>query len=298
MSDTRGWDRAQLEALAAAVDHETFDAAARALHITPSAFSQRIRALERSVGQLVLRRTKPCRTTPAGAELLRLARQLALLEDETAARLEGPGTVTTQLPLAINADSVGSWFAPVLAEIGTWPGVALRLRIEDQDHSADLLRSGETLAAVTSDPQPVQGCSIEPLGAMRYLPVATPELIERTGAVTSRGTIWSRLPLIRFNAKDDLQHGLLRRLGAEPGTPVHLVPSSADFAVAVRAGLGWGLVPEHQLGDDLTSGRLRRLGRRHVDIALHWQRWRLASDLLDRLTRAVRSAARAHLRTP
>ncbi len=53
------WDPAQLRALSAAVSEGTFEAAARALHVTPSAISQRIKALETSVGRVLLVRTKP-----------------------------------------------------------------------------------------------------------------------------------------------------------------------------------------------------------------------------------------------
>jgi LysR family transcriptional regulator (chromosome initiation inhibitor) len=80
----------QLRALAAVVDHETFDAAAGELRLTPSAVSQRIKALERSVGSVLVRRLKPVRPTPAGEQLLRSARQLLLLADEAILALRGP----------------------------------------------------------------------------------------------------------------------------------------------------------------------------------------------------------------
>ena len=52
-------DFEQLRALHAAVDEGTFEAAARKLHITPSAVSQRIKGLETSVGRILVQRTKP-----------------------------------------------------------------------------------------------------------------------------------------------------------------------------------------------------------------------------------------------
>ena len=53
------WDLPQLRALAAAVDHGSLEAAARALHLTPSAVSQRIKALEQGAGAVLLRRSRP-----------------------------------------------------------------------------------------------------------------------------------------------------------------------------------------------------------------------------------------------
>ncbi|WP_121254358.1 LysR family transcriptional regulator ArgP [Nocardioides ferulae] len=288
---------AQLAALAAVADHGTFEAAARALQVTPSAVSQRIRALETAVGQVVVRRTAPCRPTVAGERLLRLARQVQLLYDEARAELSGAGAGPQgRLPVAVNADSLATWFRDVVAEIGGWPGVALQLQVEDQAYSVDHLRRGEVLAAVTSDPVPVQGCSVEPLGVLRYRPAAAPGFAERWRV--GRGHDWAAMPVVVFNDLDTLQHDLLRGRGVDQSPPVvHRVPTSADFLAAVRSGLGWGVLPEPQLEPAVADGSLVPLaGRARVDVPLHWQRWRLGSPLLDRLTAAVRAAARTQLR--
>src|SRR6478735_5010829 len=107
------WERGQLAALAAVVEHQTFDAAARALSITPSAVSQRIRALEAQLGRVAVTRSRPCRPTTAGAELVRLAREFALLEAEADRRL-GAGTGRIELAVVVNADSLATWFRQVL----------------------------------------------------------------------------------------------------------------------------------------------------------------------------------------
>lgn len=285
---------AQLEALLAVVEQGTFEAAARRLHVTPSAVSQRIRALESTAGQVLVRRTTPCTATRAGEMLLRLARQIRLLHDEAGRELDGAAQVV-DLPVAVNADSLATWLRPALEEIGLWDGAVLRLSVEDQAFSAGLLRSGEVLAAVTSDPSPVQGCLVERLGTLRYTPAAAPAFAERWGK--RRGYDWARMPMVVFNEKDALQHDVLAARGVEPPPVVHRVPTSADFHEAVRAGLGWGALPEPQLRPDLAAGRLVVLAPRdHVDVELHWQRWRLDAPALDRLTQIVRSAAAAGLR--
>ena len=136
----------------------------------------------------------------------------------------------------------------------------------------------------------MQGCRSEPLGSLRYRPAAAPAFADRWR--TGRGHDWARMPTVVFNDKDSLQHDLLVARGL--GTPpvVHRVPTSADFHEAIRRGLGWGLLPLPQLEPDLAEGRLVTLGgRARVDVALHWQRWRLDSPALDRLTRAVTAAA-------
>lgn len=281
---------AQLAALVAIADHGTFEAAARHLHVTASAVSQRIRALESEVGQVVVRRTTPCRPTPAGEELVRLARQTRLLHDEVRDSLAHGHVGIVDLPVAISADSLATWFRAALADVAGWPDVALRLHVEDQAYSADLLRSGDVLAAVTSEPVPVQGCSVEALGRLRYVPAAAPQVVDRWRR--GRTVDWAAMPMVVFNEKDALQHDLLVARGVEVPPVVHRVPTSADFLEAVCLGLGWGMIPQPQLTPMVEAGRLVPLGSRlHVDVQLHWQRWRLDSPVLDRLTDVVRRAA-------
>lgn len=283
----------QLDALVAIADHGSFEAAARQLHITPSAVSQRVRALEAAAGQVLISRGTPCRPTPHGEWLVRLGRQTRFLYDEAAQALETAATV--ELHVAVNADSLAAWFRDVLAEAAAWEGTAIRLRVEDQGYSQDLLRRGDVLAAVTSDPAPVQGCTVDRLGALRYLPAAAPAVAERWRCGGSPD--WAAMPAVIFNAKDDLQHEQLRRYGVEQGPPVvHQVPSSADFYAAVSLGLGWGMLPEPQAAADLTSGKLVRLSADVIDVPLYWQRWRLDSPRLAALTGAVRTAATRYLR--
>jgi LysR family transcriptional regulator (chromosome initiation inhibitor) len=286
----------QLAALVAIADQGTFEAAARHLHVTPSAVSQRIRALESAVGRVVVQRTTPCRPTAAGEVLLRLARQTQLLYDEVRDALADGHRSTVDLPVAVNADSLATWFRDVVGAVGGWPDVALRLHVEDQAFSAGLLRSGDVLAAVTSEPAAVQGCSVERLGTLRYVPAAAPAFAERWRH--GRGHDWASMPLVVFNEKDALQHQVLAARGVGEPPVVHRVPTSADFHEAVRLGLGWGMIPEPQLRPDVRDGLLVPVGgRAHLDVALHWQRWRLDSPVLDRLTAEIRTAARAALRT-
>lgn len=283
----------QLDALVAIADHGSFDAAARHLHITPSAVSQRIRALEAAAGQVLVSRGTPCRPTPHGEWLVRLGRQTSLLYAEASQAIASATTV--DLAVAVNADSLGGWFRDVLAEVATWPGTALRLRVEDQAYSQELLRRGDVLAAVTSEPAAVQGCRADPLGALRYLPAAAPAVAERWRRGESPD--WAAMPAVIFGDKDDLQHELLRRHGAGPGPAVvHHVPSTADFYAAVRIGLGWGMLPESQARADLAAGALVRLSTDMIEVPLYWQRWRLDSPKLAALTDAVRTASARHLR--
>ena len=283
-----------LKALIAVIDEGTFEAAADLLRITPSAVSQRIKALEGSVGQVLVRRRLPCTTTDAGALLLRMARQVQVLEAEAAAALGAGSPARVHLPVAINADSLATWFVPVLHQAAGWEDAVLDLRVEDQGYSSQLLREGEVMGAVTSDPAPVSGCRAEMLGSMRYIPVASAGLRRRFAA--SGGADWAAMPVLKFNAKDNLQQQLLAAKGIGQPPPTHTVPSSEGFFAAVKAGLGWGMIPELQLMEGLSDGALVRLADDYQDVALYWQAWTLDSDGLNRITHAVRTAAEDRLR--
>lgn len=281
----------QLRALVAVVDQGTFDAAAHHLHLTPSAVSQRIKALEAASARLLVERTVPARATAAGEDLVRVARQMLALEAEALRALGRSNGVRERLSVAVNADSLATWFAPVLGEAAGWAEASLVVTIEDQQYGSEHLRRGEVAATVTSDPIPVSGCRAERLGAMRYLPVAAPELAARY--TTGRVRHWESMPVVRFDLKDDLQHEVLRELGVQGLPPCSQVPSSQAFLEAVRDGLGWAMIPELQLEGDLESGDLLLLRRGlHRDVPLYWQTWSTRTEVWDRLDDAVRAAAR------
>jgi LysR family transcriptional regulator (chromosome initiation inhibitor) len=291
-------DSAQLDTFAAVIDEGSFDAAARKLRITPSAVSQRIKAMESRLGHVLVRRTKPARATEAGEAVLRLARQVSLLEVEAIAAVKGQ-LEGLRLPIAVNADSLNSWFLPVLFAVPPELVTAFDLHQEDQDHSAELLRNGTVLAAVTGDPRPVQGCRVQPLGNMRYLSVATPEFAARWLTGKPLAEALETAPMIVFNAKDMLQHRLVRKVTRRRlDPPTHSIPAPGPFVRAIRLGLGWGMIEEEMVEEELADGRLVEVAQgKYVDVPLYWQHWKLDSAVLDALTAAVLQAAEAGLRT-
>ncbi|MFG2099134.1 LysR family transcriptional regulator ArgP [Micromonospora echinaurantiaca] len=295
-----GLDSAQLRTLAAVVAEGSFEAAARLLHITPSAVSQRVKALEETVGQVLVRRTRPCAATEAGRPLLRLAGQLALLEREALADARGPltGGGRTRVAVVVNADSLATWFPAALARLPQRSGLFFDLRQDDQDHTTELLRDGSVTAAVTAQREAVQGCRVIRLGAMRYQALATPEFAAAHFADGLTAAAATAAPLVVFDRKDRVQHRFLHAVTGRPlEPPVHYVPSVPAFSEAIRLGLGWSLVPEQIAAADLASGRCVDLAPgRHLDIPLYWQHWRLESDVLNALTAAVRAVAAETLR--
>lgn len=295
----------QLQALAAVVDTGSFEAAARALHVTPSAISQRIRSLENSAGGVLLQRSRPIATTSAGAAYLRLARQIEVLTVEAAAAA-GLATGSTEqssnapatrphIPLAINGDSLASWVVPALAHLAQ--DVSFDIHRQDQDHSAQLLRDGTVMAAVTTESHPVQGCTVTRLGVMRYRAVAAPKFMDRWFRNGITNDSLAAAPMVVFDRKDELQDQYLRTVaGASLQPPRHYVPVSSDFVAAVRLGFGWAMVPDQQSSELLARGELEVLpAGKPMGVTLYWQQWALRTNTLDRVTAAITTAAAREL---
>jgi LysR family transcriptional regulator, chromosome initiation inhibitor len=281
-----------LRTLAAAVDAGTLDRAAAQLGVTPSAVSQRIRAIEQRVGRVVLQRAKPVRATEAGAPLVRLARQLALLEHD-ALEAMGDGLAAPRIPLAVNADSLITWFLPALAAVTAQREVTFDIHREDQERTAQLLESGAVMGAVTAQAEPVSGCVSSPLGRMRYVAIAERAFANRWFPTGLRREALERAPIVDFDRHDTLQSRFATDHGAIASPPRHIISASAEYAQAIRMGLGWGMLLPGQFEAGVADGSLAVLADAGVEVPLWWQRWNLSSPLLDLVSDAVADAARA-----
>ena len=291
---------AQLRALAAVVDHETFDAAASELRLTPSAVSQRIKALERSVGSVLVRRLKPVRPTPAGEQLLRSARQLLLLADEAVLALRGPASAEEndgaglpsaerlRVPIVANADSIETWLPAAYREIALGGRVALELLRDDEHATADLLRSGDAVGAITADPRPVQGCTIRPLGTMVYRAKASHDFVARWFPDGPTPEALAAAPVMQYDRKDTHQLEVLALVAPDATPPQHFIPDSVQFVESIHAGLGWGMVPDQQ---DPENSLVELDPAWSEDLRLYWQVWTLDSPGLTEVTNAVVRAA-------
>lgn len=293
-------DYAALSALAAVIREGSFERAAQALHVTPSAVSQRIRQLEERVGSALVVRGQPCRPTDTGRRLCQHVDRVRLLEQElqgTLPALAPQGLTRVALPVAVNADSLATWFTPALATYAAEAPVLVEVAVDDQDHTAEWLRSGAVLAAVTGSARPAVGCNSRPLGAMRYLAAASPAFVARHFAAGVGAGSLAQAPSLVFNTKDDLQARWVQRLcHRHVELPRHTLPSSQAFVTAAVAGMGWGLQPLSLIAEHLRAGTLVELvPDTALDVPLHWQHARAASAWLEGLSRAVLAAARQAL---
>jgi len=303
------FDPAALDCLAALADDGSFERAAQRLSITQSAVSQRLRALESQIGQLLVVRSRPLRLTEPGKVLLRFARQLHAMRADVARELGVNPSPDERLPIAVNADSLATWVPPALDAL-VHEGLSLELVVDDQDFTHDWLRQGAVLGCVSTVSEALRGCRVVPLGEMRYIAVVSPGFIDQQLQGSAQGLNrgnFSRLPFLVFNRKDDMQQQWVSRAFGvrDPRLRERFVPSSEAYVRAALMGWGVGVVPEIQVRDLLEGGALVALRPDvTVNVNLFWHQWKLGPDgaapslrvaMLDRIGAALASGARTAL---
>ncbi|QDH68922.1 LysR family transcriptional regulator ArgP [Marilutibacter alkalisoli] len=292
----------QLAAFAAVLEEGSFEAAARRLSVTPSAVSQRIKVLEDRLGQVLVARQAPCRPTPAGERLLRRVRPMLALEAEALADFLPEGSTDASartIAIAVNDDSLETWFVAALARLHRQHGYLFDVRVDDQDHTLDLLRDGSVLGAVTAEAKPLQGCNVHALGTMRYRAIASPEFAARYFSGGVDAAALAHAPMIVFNRKDALQWRFVRRITrARLAPPVHYLPTATGFVDAAARGLGWCLAPESLIEPALHAKRIVIVDpSRWLDVPLYWQYAAVRSSTLQKISQLMREAAASALRT-
>lgn len=281
-------------AFIAAVDTGSLEAAAAQLALSPSAISQRISALEQDFGTPLLVRSRPCRPTGPGTRLLQYLRRSSLLESEFLAEMgtdEGLGRVA----LAVNNDTLATWLLPALAPILAREGLLVEFVLDNQGHTFALLEQGRAVACVAGEATPMHGCSVSPLGLMRYRMVASRAFAQQYFADGFNRENARRAPVVVFDRKDSLQSAfLLRHFGLPEGAyPFHYVPASDPYVAAIRIGMGYGMLPMEQCGAMLEDGSLVDLAPElTVDVPLYWHAWRIQPPRLERMGAALVAAAR------
>lgn len=303
-------DPANLDCLAALADEGSFERAAQRLAVTQSAVSQRLRALEASVGAPLVVRARPLRLTEPGKVLLRYARQWHAMRADLAREIGEGLSSDERLPIAVNADSLATWVLPALDPIvqeGHRRGWGLELVVDDQDFTHEWLRQGAVLGCVSTVAEALRGTLVLPLGVMTYIAIASPAFVQRWLPQGLTRANFSQTPFLVFNRKDDMQtQWVSRAFGVRaPRLRERYVPASEAYLRAVEMGWGVGVVPELQARSALAQGRLQALHPEvTLPVALYWHQWRLHSGaeslparlaLLDQVGTALAAGARTAL---
>jgi len=288
-----------IEALAMVAREGGFDKAAKALYITQSAVSQRVKLLEELTGQVLIARTTPPQATPAGRKLLKHYLQVKRLKDDLMGDMDAPGKKEfTSIAVGINADSLAFWLLEAIHPFLLEERVLLDIRVNDQEQTHRLLKDGEVMGCISTQEQPMQGCRIDYIGSMNYRMMAAPEFAAQWFPSGLAIEDVRRAPAIIFDRQDELHHKLLHQaLGEVPASiPTHYVPSVEKFADFIASGLAYGMLPDQQSTPLVRTGHMIDLSPDyHVPVRLYWHCWNLKSDLLDNLTQHLLRKAKALL---
>lgn len=286
----------QCEAFLALAETGSFDLAAERLCLTASAVTLRIQQLEKHLGHLLIVRERPCRVTTSGQSLLHYLQHSRLLEQQLLQQLTGHSNAHDfyQLNIATNDDSLATWLLGSLKQVLIEEKISLHLQVDDQSQTHHLLEAGLVNACISTEVNAMKGCQAMPIGVMTYHLVATPCFIKQWFADGLTRNNLRRAPAVIYNAKDRLHTDLIQQyFGLNSQCyPHHYIPSSTAFAEAILLGLGFGLLPEAQIGDRFDTGELINLlpEYRH-ELQLYWHHWNQQSKQLEKLTSVLQTYA-------
>ncbi len=287
-------DRQQLETFATVVQHKHFRRAAAALNISPGAVSQRIKALEESVGAMLLMREPTIVPTQAGDAILRYIMAVRLLEYDALQRIKPDRFPPMDFAIAVNADSLATWFEPVAWQLAR-QHVSLEIIVDDQDHTLTSLARGDVKGCISTQRQPLPGFVAEFVGGMRYRCVAPPEFAGRHFANGFMLADALKVTAILFNRKDALHDSFLKSFfGVAVGKYVkHYFPSPGALLNGILNGLGYGLVPAMQADPLIASGQLVDLApEQSLVVDLYWHHWESEPPPAAKISQLVMAHAR------
>ncbi len=293
-------DPRQAAAFVAVVETGSFEQAAARLHVTASAITQRVRALEADLGTPLVLRTRPCRATATGQRVLQHLRRVSMLQADLQAELDAARQSPVSVVVALNSDSLGTWFLPALSSILSGERLLFELIMEDQDHTFGLLENGMAIGCVTTVQKPMRGCAATPLGTMRYRLIAAQAFAAQWFPRGLTRASARQAPVVAYSRRDTLQSSfLLENFGLPKGAyPCHYVPGTHTHFAAVQHGLGYAMVPELLLGKTpLAEQGLVDLAPAYpTDSALYWHAWKVQSPSMQSLSARVVEAGRGLLR--
>jgi LysR family transcriptional regulator (chromosome initiation inhibitor) len=273
MLDYRG-----IEALYTVQEHQSFEAAAKKLHITQSAVSQRIKGLETHYGQPVLIRTLPYRPTQLGIQLIGHFKRLCLLENDLEKEL-GTALTPPSISVALNRDSLETWFLDLIEDSKIASQIVLEVIADDQELTLNYLRNGLVSACLSTSEKEIIGGKVNFLGDMEYILVASPEFIKKHFSNGNFKKCLKEAPSIKFDKNDKLHEKYLEKFFNLQGDELnmHMIPSVKGFKKFAQLGYGYALIPKIDIYDELKKKQLVQIYDKTWKIPLYWHYWSVQS---------------------
>jgi LysR family transcriptional regulator (chromosome initiation inhibitor) len=289
-----------VEAVSAVIRLGSFEKAAQELGMTQSAVSQRIKLLEERIAQPLVVRSKPIKPTEAGQRLFRHYQHVNMLENEILYDLpDSPDSSGFKnVSLAVNADSLATWFIRVSEVLFLDYDLLTDISVSDKIETLDMLKQGTVMAAVSTMDKRIQGCKVQTLGAMRYIPVARLDFIQRYFSEGVTPSALKKAPCVVYSRDDELHQKFLKknyRISAGE-YPMHVMPSSEGFVNVTRTGMAYALVPENQVKPYLENGELVQVCDKEVLRPLYLHYHNIDSNMLKSVVSITQAIAQMELK--
>lgn len=277
-----------IEALFTVQELQSFEGAAKKLHITQSAVSQRIKGLEAHYREPLLIRTLPYRPTQLGQHLIGHFKRICLLEDAVKKQM-GIAVSKPRISVALNRDSLETWFLDLTKRMEIFNHITLEIIADDQERTLEYFKNGSVTACLSTSGKEVPGGQISFLGNMEYFLVASPEFSKK---YFSRGDLRASLltaPAIQFDQNDRLHERYLEKNFNLNGKEIdfHIVPSVQGFKKFALLGYGYALIPKIDILEELRQEQLIKLSENIWTIPLYWHSWALESEIYQQFNRDI-----------
>lgn len=285
-----------LAALAAIIETKSFEVAAAQLFISQSAISQRIKLLEENIGQPVLIRSQPIKLTLIGEKLLSHFKKIQQLENELLPELLPDNPIKPmKISLAVNADSIATWFLKAITPVLKDYLVELNLLIEPEDRTLEKLRSGEAIGAVSLIEKPLKGYRSFTLGDMHYCLVSSKSFKDKYFKNGLTPSSLKMAPAISYDHKDAMHIAYIEKNFGLAASEYycHTVGSSEAFVELAKQGVAYCLVPELQIKSELKSGALVKLcPEKQLVMTLYWHSWVLVKGINKKISQEIIAAGK------
>ncbi|MEV5760863.1 LysR family transcriptional regulator [Streptomyces tendae] len=245
-------DVQRLRVLRTVAEHGSFNQAAAALHLTPSAVSQHVAALERSLGaQVVARSTRGVTLTPAGRIMVGAAESVAAELAHAQQRVDQLGNGRTQITIATFTSGGRLLLPGALTRLATaHPDTVVHVREAEPEDSLPLVRQGAVdLALAYHFDGPLPG-SLGPTSSLAWtalledpLHVVLPDAHPLAGRESLDIAELAAEPWVLGCLKTETY---LRRYAERAGFDPEVRSTTTDYFFArslVAAGLGISLIP-------------------------------------------------------
>ncbi len=290
------FDYKLLSALSSIIEMQSFELAANKLFISQSAISQRIKLLEENIGQPILIRCQPIELTAVGEQLLSHFKKVQQLENELLPELlPDKPTKPMKISLALNADSMATWFIQAVTPVLKEHLVELNLLIAHEDQTLDKLRTGEAIGAVSVIKKPLKGYRSFELGKMNYCLVCSKSFQKKYFGEGLTKSSLKMAPAISYDHKDDMhERFIVKHFGlASNEYYSHSVRSSEAFVELAKQGVAYCLVPELQIKAELASGELIKLcPQKQLIQTLYWHSWILVKGVNKTISQEITRAGK------